>query len=72
MNIHAMTTEQLQAASRDLGALVDDIMAEYPEAARVVVDAMGMVAEELCARAFGGGPEAREYAAKLRRRRSGH
>lgn len=72
MNVARMTTEELQGAMAELQELFDEIMPEYPLAARVVVDAMEILTEEIGCRAFGGGPEAREYVRKLNRERSGH
>ena len=72
MNLYQMSVEELGRAQHDLGALAVDVAPEHPEAARVILDAMGLVAQELHARAFGGGAEARAHAARHHRERTGH
>ncbi len=66
-----MTVDELSTAIEDLAALAVEIAPERPEAAKLLLDASGLACEELLARAFGGGAEAHEYAAKVRRERSG-
>ena len=71
-NLHTMSVPELSVAQRDLGVLVREIADTCPEAARLVTDLMGLVAQELHARAFGGGAEARAHAARHHRERTGH
>ena len=57
MNIFKMTTDELRAASRDLGELVTENLDDRPEAVKVIVDAMELICKELLVRTIGGDRE---------------
>jgi hypothetical protein len=57
-----MSNEELARASRAIMALLEDIAADQPEAARVLLDAGDLIGAELLARAFGGSRRARKFA----------
>jgi hypothetical protein len=57
MNLYRMSVDELRRASRDLGALVNELVADRPEAARIVADGLEMVCKELLTRAMGGDRE---------------
>jgi hypothetical protein len=53
MRLYSMTAQQLEAASKSLATIIEDVSAEHPEAAIVIGDAMQLVALESLARVVG-------------------
>jgi hypothetical protein len=67
-----MTVEQLTAALLALGRLFDETVGVEPEAALAILDAWGLVIEELGVRAFEPALGADEARAHVRRVQRGH
>ena len=57
MRIYRMSVDELEAAGRDLGELVDVVRADHPEAALVLLDCMELVCRELLVHTVGGDRE---------------
>jgi hypothetical protein len=71
-HVPTMTVPELSKAAHDVAALAVEIAADHREAALALLDLGDTIQEELLARAFGGGAQAREHARKVFRERAAH
>jgi hypothetical protein len=66
VNLYRMSVDELRTASGELRELFEENLADRPEAAKVIVDAMELLSKELLVRTFRGDRElADKFHAKL-------